>query len=688
MKIKLNFPQISTPLKSMRRLIGTLSSALLMLVALFHYSASAVAATATFTLQDQTGLPSAHKIYVVGWSSSPGYYLNSDGTWLPLPQQANGQIPCYQLGSGTGQISQAVIDSTQSTLSARVYFFADDTGSYPTCNNGTTSATSPGTNGIFGTTNFSYTYTPPSTTSPAGTPGTYGIQGITQTNIGQPNKGVPIYAYGEIGPGPSNGTIDVSQVDLFSFPVTIQANVTSGPNTIGNTFSSNAMSSVSFSDNAVYAAYMNKLAGSGGCKTNPHAPACAYLDLISPYGNYTSLLNPGGFLASNSTKAQSSKLATAFDSIITTLWATESPAITLNNGGAQGGAPQDTFTGTALSMTYPCNSTGTGCPTVQAIKFVGQSSGYVAYIFSPIGYADGCASGAITGCPAGSIASSGNQVFSGAGVFASTANNEYSNLVAIQGGEQSLLPAATTNYGVGAYNAQVARLGLIMTQAMNHGVALMQCPSSTPTWQCWNLETNWYPTQTSATYPDISQNLFSQFMHTASNTRGIPFFVQPPSAVQSAGGATMGMAYGFSNDEQPTPPVPNSTNPEVPSKMDGTVIYNGTGPYTITLGPWASGSTKTYYIRPQISTAPGTNITVNGVQLKNLLVYTYTTPSITALVNGSPYTINLINGTVTGANPSTVKDTIKTQKLPSYGRVSVNQIVFPAPTPTPASTLK
>lgn len=80
MKRKLNFPQKITMFKIMKSLIGTLSTALLMLVALFHYSASAVAATATFTLQDQTGLPSAHKIYVLGYSATPGYYLNSDGT--------------------------------------------------------------------------------------------------------------------------------------------------------------------------------------------------------------------------------------------------------------------------------------------------------------------------------------------------------------------------------------------------------------------------------------------------------------------------------------------------------------------------------------------------------------------------------------------------------------------------------
>lgn len=422
---------------------------------------------------------------------------------------------------------------------------------------------------LLSTANFSYTY---------GT-GTFGIQGISQTSIAPPKTGIPLYSFCEIGPGPSNGTIDVSQVDLFSFPVTIQSSVLPGnPATIGNTLDSNLNSSISFSDNSRYIEYIDNLVGTGGCSANPNGTACAYLDLVSPYGTYTTLLNPGGFLNSNTTAAQKSKLQNAFDSVINKLWGTGT-TITLNNGGKVGAAPQETFAGSTLSMTYPCNPTGTGCPTVQAIKFTGQNSGYEAYIFSPIGYANGCASNTITGCAAGSIASSGNQVFSGSGVFGTSANSEYTNL-------GDLLSGTTTSFGVGTYQAQVARLGLVMTQAMNHGVALMQCGTNTPTWNCWNNEQSWYPIQESAIYPDITQNLFSRFMHTATNTQGIPFFVQPPDAVQSAGSSTMGMAYGFSNDENPTPLVPDIPSPEVPSKMDGTVIYHDVGTYTITLGPW------------------------------------------------------------------------------------------------------
>jgi hypothetical protein len=126
---------------------------------------------------------------------------------------------------------------------------------------------------------------------------------------------------------------------------------------------------------------------------------------------------------------------------------------------------------------------------------------------------------------------------------------------------------------------------------MNRGVAMVSC-TQTYTWQCMQDETYWYPTKTSLTFPDITQNLFSRWMHTAT-IGGTPMFKRPPSAVKSAsdsaaGGKLMGMAYGFSNDENPTPPATTPVQPEVPSKLDQTVMYGGAGPYTIKFGPWVS----------------------------------------------------------------------------------------------------
>ena len=263
MKTKYCLPQKNGCSQNKKRFILTLPAALcLMLIALLHYSASVFAVTATFTLQDQTGLPLGHKIYVAGWSATPAYYMYSDGTWRPIPQQPVGQIPCYQLGNGPGQINQTVIDPSLysplpgAALSARIYFFIDVDGTYPPCNNGTTSAPSGGINGIFGTANFSYTFTTNRKPPPVGIV-FGGVQGITQTSIGiPPNPGVPVYSYGEIGPGPSFGTIDTSQVDLFAFPVTIQASVQpanppipGNPPIVGNTLGTgpNNLNTISFS---------------------------------------------------------------------------------------------------------------------------------------------------------------------------------------------------------------------------------------------------------------------------------------------------------------------------------------------------------------------------------------------------------------------------------------------------------
>ena len=616
MKTKYCLPQKNGCSQNKKRFILTLPTALcLMLIALLHYSVSVFAGIATFTLLDETGLPtgpSGHKIYVAGWSATPGYYLSSNssgGIWVPLPQQAAGQIPCYELGNGPDQISQTVIDPSQYSpipglaLSARIYFFIDVDGTYPPCNNGTTSATT-GINGIFGTANFSYTFTASRTTPP----GTFAVQGITQTSIGAPGTGVPMYSFGEIGPGPSFGTIDTSQVDLFAFPVTIQASVQpanppipGNPPIVGNTLGTgpNNLNTISFSDNAIFTAYMTNLAGPAGCPPPPtplsasSPPSCAYLrDLVYPYGNYSALLNPGGFLNTANTSANNSLLQHAFDTVIGQFWEAPGKTIKINNGiptaGYQPGCLDDcalgeTFTGTFTpSMTYPCNSTGTGCPQTTAIKFVdndpnGGAYGYTFYIFNPIAYEAGCVAGTITLCGAGSIYSRGAQVFGGSGVFI---RDEYDKLTAMQG-----LPPATTSQGKGQYTTMVKRMGVILTQAMNRGVASMDCPDA-DTWKCWNLQTNWYPND-----PNINQNLFARFLHTATNMLGTPFFLQPPDFVQSAASLPMGMAYGFSNDENSTPVVPPPSlniSPEVPSKMDGTVLYGGPGPYTITLGPWSS----------------------------------------------------------------------------------------------------
>jgi hypothetical protein len=627
----------------------------LMLAALFSYSASAVAATATFSLVDNTTLQSgSYKIYVAGYSATPGYYLNSDGTWLSLsttPPTGStatlGQIPCWQLGSGSGQINKVVIDSTQTTLSARLYYFVvTDTTTFPVC------STSYTTNGIFKT---ALPATTVNSISVIPSPLNYVTLGGGNYQVYQPSSAnltgtagstlLPLFNFGEIGPGASSGTIDLSQVDFFSFPMNIKSSVTpvgtgaiTNPAEIGNPLG------LSYSAiNSVYTAFMNNIAGTGGCTASPTASACAYLSLSAAYSTPNDpttryyWVNPGSYLQTS--KGATSGLNTVFNNIITkTLWANGAPSITLDNGGIQGPAgnqaPQETFASSVVSMAYPCNnkSNNSGCPTVQALKFVGQTSGYIAYIFSPYDYDAGCTAGTITGCAA--THSPGYQVFAGAGVFATTNATEYTNLVAAGVLTEPAPTMAGQTYTQLTYTQEVARLGLIMTQALNHGVASMTAAScgAAYTWQCWNVESNWYPTQTSTAVPDITQNLFSQFMHTAQSSQ-IPLFVRPPSAVTSAGGSLMGMAYGFSNDENPTPVVTGSTSPEVPSKMDQTVQYGGTGPYTITLGPWTATQDCVFNWAQTQSSIPSStyyNLFPSSSAVSN--------PTQTGVYNGRTYT--------------------------------------------------
>lgn len=439
-------------------------------------------------------------------------------------------------------------------------------------------------------------------------------------------KTFPAWAFSEIGASTTSATIDLSQVDFLAFPMNTTASVSAAPTTspptpdnpsvIGNPLGTSnpgdAVNHLSIRDS--YSKFINGLVlanGGSACIEPPPVPdtnpiACAYLDLRrnvtmagSPVPQYV-IQNPGGYLAENSATTQASLLNTVFDGVIGTLWSpTIAPILSLDSGGPLGGSgtspptiplvPQDTFTSSIVTLTYPGSS-----PSFQitAMKFTGTaaSGNYVAYIFSPKGYETGCAppSPAIPNCS--TPASSGYQTFAGDGALNTPSTNDiYNSLLA-----SNLLSSNAVTYGADGYNAVVGRLGFLISGAMNRGVARVSC-GKTYTWQCWQDETYWYPTTVSSTFPDITQNLFSLWMHTAT-IGGTPMFTRPPGAVQSAGstpgtGSTMGMAYGFAVDENPTPPATTPTQPEVPSKLDQTVVYDGpASSYTITFGPWVTPS--------------------------------------------------------------------------------------------------
>ena len=558
--------------------------------------ATAQSQDAVFQIQDQTNLSAgSYQIYVVGVAAANSLVLQQDGTWAtpPDPQGNTATVPCYRFPQDVTSFSIPPTIPPNPAFSGRVYLFVvTDTNTFSSCN------PTGGNTGLFNQGSaFTYTAIP---------------MNLTQVSPGWVvSMQVPAYSFLELGSSTTSATIDVSQVDMFAIPVDIQAPVTvPNPAEVGNPWGSAAfpnpngvVNHASIKDS--YTTFVQNLEAQDNCTATPAPAACGYGDLLidittGPPGSVDQymIMNPGGYLTMNTPATQASALNHAFDSVISTLWSSSGPTLALDTGGAQGGdathpmVPEDVFTSSNATIDFP----GTAY-SMHALKFTGtQASGnYVAYIFSPLDYANGCQQGQIPSAYC-SPWSAGAQAFAGMGALGAevlniggsgnTPPNDLYDLLL----NANLLSSNAATYGAAGFNAIVLRLDLLISGAMNRGVTLVNCGSN-PTWTCWQDETYWYPTQVSATFPDISQNLFSQWLHTAT-IGGIPMFVQPPNAVKSAGatpgtGSLMGMAYGFSNDENPTPPVdPSNPQPEVPAKMDGTIVFGTPGTYQVTLSPW------------------------------------------------------------------------------------------------------
>ncbi len=544
--------------------------------------AQAQAGPTIFTLKDATQLtPGTYQIYVTGFSSNTPYVLQPDGSWaIPgaVPTGQTATLPCYRFPQ---DITQVQAYDTAHSISARVYYFiVTDMTAFASCN-------PTGSNtGLFNVPS-AFTYTDASIMN-VSQPPTSAVSNLT----------FPAWTFSEIGASATAATIDLSQVDFFAFPMNTEGPVSSGPSVIGNPVgAANPGTVVTYrSIEDSYRKWIDARArevSGKACADDATPMACAYLDLLqdittggSSVAQYV-IQNPGGYLAEYSATTRASRLNHAFDAPIVALWESpNAPALSLRTGGILGGVPDDVFTSTIVTIPYPNANPPLN---VRAMKFTGTaaSGGYVAYIVDPNDYDTGCQSGAIANCV--NASSPGYQVFAGAGAFNTPTPDTYNTLLA--GG---YLSATAATYGLAGYQMVVARLGFLISGAMNRGVALVNCGSQA-TWTCWQDETYWYPTTVSATFPDLTQNLFSRWMHVA-QIGGVPMFVQPPGPINGAAGTpgagpTMGMAYGFSNDENPTPAVPSppaaiSPQPEVPSKFDQTVVFGGTG--TITFGPWVT----------------------------------------------------------------------------------------------------
>lgn len=550
------------------------------------FAVAAQAQSATFQFVDQTNLPAGtYQIYVTGFSANTPYVLQPDGSWSvpgPVAPGTTATLPCYRFPQ---DITQVQVYNTANKISARVYYFiVTDKTTFPNCN------PTAGNTGLFNVPS-AFTYTD-----------------ATSMNLSQPPTSLvaslafPAWTYSEIGASSTSGTIDLSQVDFYAFPMGTAGTVSSGPSVIGNPVGATANPANAVNHMSIRDAFRTWIDARAqdvtgqSCAVNATPMACAYLDLLQDVTTSGSsvpqyvIQNPGGYLAQYTATTQASRLNHVFDGPIAALWeAASPPSLSIRTGGVLGTVPDDVFTSAIVTIPYPNASPPMN---VRAMKFTGTSTSgnYIAYVVDPNDYNTGCQNGSIAGCV--NASSPGYQVFAGAGVFGTPSQDFYTALLA--GG---YLSANAATYGVAGYQNVVARLGFLISGAMNRGVAFANCGANA-TWNCWQDETYWYPTTASTTFPDITQNLFSRWMHTAT-IKSTPMFVRPPGALNGAsgtpgGGATMGMAYGFSNDENPTPTVPTppalvSPQPEVPSKLDQTVVFGSTG--TITFGPWLTSST-------------------------------------------------------------------------------------------------
>ena len=622
-----------------KRIIETRRFVLGLFTLLFSllFSLPAVADTVTFDILDRTGLTSGtYSVSVLGISTAGGsdgngVYLDSDGTWQDISSlpsgvinQGSGKIPCWELST---DITQMVLDNSQTALSGRVYFMIATDNSTSVCETYTGSGTY---KGFSGTTENGgvFTFTDNGTKYTAPKPSQV-IAGV-----------FPAWVFVEVGGSATAATIDASQVDFISFPINAlaypsvnQPNDPSYLTGVGNSFDTDSSEKGFSNMAAVKLSFETQFADADQ----------RYLQLMTilpgSQGQYI-LQNPGGYLGLGSHNSPDPgyceitgfKTATSFNCdflnlVENYLWSTNIETTgepwtgSLNSGGAFGSVEQDTFAGTTVQIPYPGI---TPSHMVNAIKFTGQSTGYVAYVFSPKDIESMCQMSP-NPMPAadvpdlcGSNPSVGYQIYAGAGALGTPPwskdmeNNHVTNMIS-----NPKIYGLKTGTVVSEYQKVAARMGFLISTAFNRGVAgLKECKyngNPQKIGDCWQDESLWYPTedsvqkgqyftQTDGETPDLSQNKFALWLHTARDTNGDYLFAQPVSPQSWTGDESVhfSMGYGFSNDENPTPNPPytgsdknplqgSQTQPQTPSKWDGNVPYVDNGNSYIVIGPWQSG---------------------------------------------------------------------------------------------------
>jgi hypothetical protein len=619
---------------TLQRLLSRAAQAVLLLAAPISSLATPAAADApvppTFTIQNQSGLTAAQaKFYYLGagqdvhgnfivlmpngtWAiaGSTGTGWNPTG-WNPNQKLASGAgvVPCYQVQGGE-QITIPL-----DALSMRVYVFMARKGSsfYNVgCNTSPAATGVKQVNGIFGTYMIAgqkaYDFAPFSYSILTGN-GAYAGLKLSKMKAGK----IPPWSFAEIG----YGDIDTSQVDAIAFPLNITAKMTEPAGTtypvsdqgVGFSFSSQGqvnMKAVITSYNGFVATLPKLLLPS----LLPVTPRASYKKLLVSYPGGKFLTNPGNYLGFIS---QNDPLfANVFLNLVNNyLW--KNWTGTIDVGGVINGLLLQTqFAGEVKTLTsYP----GYKAP-LSAIKFTGR--GVSAYVLSPASYQVLCKAGAIPGnC---GYMTPAYQIFATDGALNTPIDgNQFALLTPEEKAAWEpyhVLVNNESDHGLATYNQVVARLGFIMSMALNHGVAGgLQSPGGlcgdTAKYPivsaCWSDQTLWYPNPNATTDStkffrgDKTQNEFARWLHTAqigTGSAAIPMMTRPNNPTTTASGV-MGMGYGFASDENPTPPFDISTMSQTPSEYSGNVAMETSSNCNfITIMPMVPGGPNASPVHP------------------------------------------------------------------------------------------
>lgn len=613
------------------RILSRAATAALLLGASLAPLAAPAAADApnppTFLIQNKSGLLDAQaRFYYLGagqdvngnfivlmpdgtWATagSPGTGWNPTG-WNPNAnggaggETGAGVVPCYPVQGG----EQVTIPLDAYSMRLYVFMAAKGSGFYDTGCNAAPAATGvEQVNGIFGTYLIagqkSHDFAPFSYSILTGNGAYAGLQ-LSKLKNGK----IPPWAFAEIG----SGDIDTSQVDAIAFPLNITAKMTDSPGTTHPVWDKGV--GFSFSDqgqvnmNAVIASYKSfvaKLPKILPPKARPVTPQASYTKLVVNYKGGQFLTNPGNYLGfiSRSDPAFGNVFLNLVNNYLWKNWTG-----TIDTGGQLNGLlPQAQFTGEVTTLKgYPGYK---GKAKLTAIKFIGH--GVSAYVLSPATYQVLCMAGAIPGnC---GYMTPAYQIFATDGALNTPVDGQQFALLSAD--EKAawepyrVMNGDVSDHGLQTYNTLVARLGFIMSMALNHGVAGgLQSPGGLCgdktkypiVSACWSDQTLWYPNPNSTAdrtkffAGDKTQNEFARWLHTAqigTGSSAIPMMTQPNNPTTTASGV-MGMGYGFASDENPTPPFDLSTMSQTPSEYSSNVAMEpSTNCNFITIMPMVLG---------------------------------------------------------------------------------------------------